>query len=100
MLAATVIREDSGLTLEKTGNEVLGSATKVVISKDSTLIVTDGNTREAVQKRVLQIQKLMEVLESSLIYAAISYVSRFSALQDPFLCIIKEHKFPCRSLFV
>lgn len=67
MFAATVVREDNGLTLEKTGKEVLGSACKVVISKDSTLIVTDGNTREAVQKRVLQIQKLMEVLESSLI---------------------------------
>lgn len=74
MFAATVIREDSGLTLEKTGKEVLGSATKVVISKDSTLIVTDGRTREAVQKRVLQIQKLMEVLESFLIYAEISYI--------------------------
>lgn len=95
MFAATVIREDSGLTLEKTGKEVLGSATKVVISKDSTLIVTDGSTREAVQKRVLQIQKLMEVLESSLIYAEISYISRFSALQDPFLSNIKERKFPC-----
>ncbi|XP_023541180.1 chaperonin 60 subunit beta 4, chloroplastic-like [Cucurbita pepo subsp. pepo] len=63
LTGATVIREDSGLTLEKTGNEVLGSATKVVITKDSTLIVTDGTTREAVQKRVLQIQKLLENTE-------------------------------------
>ncbi|KAG6574020.1 Chaperonin 60 subunit beta 4, chloroplastic, partial [Cucurbita argyrosperma subsp. sororia] len=63
LTGATVIREDSGLTLEKTGKEVLGSATKVVISKDSTLIVTDGTTREAVQKRVLQIQKLLENTE-------------------------------------
>lgn len=89
-----MVREDSGFTLEKTGKEVLGSASKVVISKHSTLIVTDGNTREAVRKRVLQIQKLMEVLESSFIYAEISYISRFSALQDPFLSNIKEHKFP------
>ncbi|XP_011655734.2 chaperonin 60 subunit beta 4, chloroplastic isoform X3 [Cucumis sativus] len=63
LTGATVVREDNGLTLEKTGKEVLGSACKVVISKDSTLIVTDGNTREAVQKRVLQIQKLMENTE-------------------------------------
>ncbi|XP_022945344.1 chaperonin 60 subunit beta 4, chloroplastic-like [Cucurbita moschata] len=63
LTGATVIREDSGLTLEKTGKEVLGSATKVVITKDSTLIVTDGTTREAVQKRVLQIQKLLENTE-------------------------------------
>ncbi|XP_050947072.1 chaperonin 60 subunit beta 4, chloroplastic isoform X2 [Cucumis melo] len=63
LTGATVVREDNGLTLEKTGKEVLGSACKVVISKDSTLIVTDGNTREAVQKRVIQIQKLMENTE-------------------------------------
>ncbi|XP_038892006.1 ruBisCO large subunit-binding protein subunit beta, chloroplastic [Benincasa hispida] len=63
LTGAIVVREDSGLTLEKTGKEVLGSASKVVISKDSTLIVTDGNTREAVRKRVLQIQKLMENTE-------------------------------------
>ncbi|KAG7013080.1 Chaperonin 60 subunit beta 4, chloroplastic, partial [Cucurbita argyrosperma subsp. argyrosperma] len=95
LTGATVIREDSGLTLEKTGKEVLGSATKVVITKDSTLIVTDGTTREAVQKRVLQIQKLLEVLESSLIYAEISYISRdilSSILQNT------EEKFPKKIL--
>lgn len=50
-----------GLTLEKAGKEVLGTATKVVITKDSTLIVTDGSTREAVEKRVTQIRRLVEV---------------------------------------
>ncbi|CAK9316802.1 unnamed protein product [Citrullus colocynthis] len=65
LTGATVVREDSGFTLEKTGKEVLGSASKVVISKHSTLIVTDGNTREAVRKRVLQIQKLMENTEEN-----------------------------------
>ncbi|CAL5407512.1 unnamed protein product [Camellia sinensis] len=57
----TVIRDDMGLTLEKAGKEVLGTATKVVIPKDSTLIVTDGSTQAAVKKRVSQIQKLVEI---------------------------------------
>ena len=50
-----------GLTLEKASKDVLGSATKVVITKDSTLIVTDGSTRAAVDKRVLQLRSLVEV---------------------------------------
>lgn len=54
-----------GFSLEKAGNEVLGSATKIVITKDSTLIVTDGSTREAVEKRVSQIQGLVEVQQMS-----------------------------------
>lgn len=59
--AATVVRDEMGIILHKAGTEVLGTATKVVITKDSTLIVTDGSTREAVDKRVSQIQKLVEV---------------------------------------
>lgn len=57
-----MIREDAGLTLDKAGKEVLGTAIKVVITKDSTLIVTDGSTRAAVGKRVSQLHKLVEVL--------------------------------------
>ena len=50
-----------GLTLEKAGKEVLGSAAKVVITNNSTLIVTDGSTKHAVEKRVHQIRSLAEV---------------------------------------
>ena len=58
---ATVVRDELGLTLEKAGKEVLGSAVKVVITKDSTLIITDGSTQNAVNKRVAQIQSLVKV---------------------------------------
>ncbi|GMN38907.1 hypothetical protein TIFTF001_008139 [Ficus carica] len=63
LTGGTVIRDEMGLTLEKAGKEVLGTATKVVITKDSTLIVTDGSTREAVEKRVTQIRRLVENTE-------------------------------------
>nr|AKH05123.1 chaperonin-60 beta4 [California macrophylla] len=65
LTGATVIRDDMGLTLEKAGNEVLGNATKVVITKDSTLIVTDGTTRAAVDKRVSQLRSLVENTEEN-----------------------------------
>lgn len=55
-----------GLSLEKAGKEALGSASKVVITKDSTLIVTDGSAREFVEKRVSQLQELVKVQLMSL----------------------------------
>ncbi|KAF9603110.1 hypothetical protein IFM89_033835 [Coptis chinensis] len=61
-IAATVVRDEMGLNIEKVGKEVLGTATKVVITKDSTLMVTDGSTQQAVNKRVAQIRNLVEVL--------------------------------------
>ncbi|XP_015967535.1 chaperonin 60 subunit beta 4, chloroplastic [Arachis duranensis] len=65
LTGGTVIREDMGLTLEKASKDVLGSATKVVITKNSTLIVTDGSTRSAVEKRVDQIRSLVENTEEN-----------------------------------
>lgn len=50
-----------GLTLDKADKEVLGHASKVVLTKDSTTIVGDGSTQEAVTKRVAQIKNLIEV---------------------------------------
>jgi chaperonin GroEL len=61
LLAGTVIREEVGLTLDKAGKEVLGTASKVVLTKDSTTIVGDGSTQEAVNKRVSQIKNQIEV---------------------------------------
>ncbi|GFQ01712.1 chaperonin 60 subunit beta 4 chloroplastic [Phtheirospermum japonicum] len=63
LTGGTVIRDEMGLTLEKADKDMLGSASKVVITKDSTLIVTDGSTREVVKERVSQIQKLVENTE-------------------------------------
>ncbi|KAF3432029.1 hypothetical protein FNV43_RR26768 [Rhamnella rubrinervis] len=65
LTGGTVIRDEMGLTLDKVGKEVLGTATRVVITKDSTLIVTDGSTREAVEKRVCQIRQLIENTEEN-----------------------------------
>lgn len=61
MYAATVIRDEVGLTLDKADKEVLGTAAKIVLTKDTTTIVGDGTTQESVNKRVAQIRNLVEV---------------------------------------
>ncbi|KAL2932922.1 Chaperonin 60 subunit beta 4 chloroplastic [Bienertia sinuspersici] len=61
----TVIRDDLGLDLEKVGMDVLGTATKVIITNKSTLIVTDGSTRQAVEKRVFEIAAYAENVEEN-----------------------------------
>lgn len=60
LTGATVIRDEIGFTLENARVDMLGSASKVTITKDSTLIVTDRSTNEAVKERVTQLQRLVE----------------------------------------
>nr|VDC93565.1 unnamed protein product [Brassica oleracea] len=61
--STTVIREEVGLSLDKAGKEVLGTASKVVLTKEMTTIVGDGSPQEAVNKRVVQIKNLIEQAE-------------------------------------
>ncbi|CBI16557.3 hypothetical protein VitviT2T_007713 [Vitis vinifera] len=63
LTGGTVIRDEVGLTLDKAEKEVLGHAAKVVLTKDTTTIVGDGSTQEAVNKRVAQIRNLIEAAE-------------------------------------
>ncbi|KAH7315207.1 hypothetical protein KP509_21G040000 [Ceratopteris richardii] len=63
LTGGTVVRDEIGLSLDKVGKEVLGNASKVVLSKDSTTIVGDGTTQEEVSKRVVQIKNLIELAE-------------------------------------
>jgi chaperonin GroEL (HSP60 family) len=66
--AGTVVRDEIGLSLDKVGREVLGTAAKVELTKDSTTIVGDGSTQDAVAKRVSQIRNLIEVETIFLFY--------------------------------
>ncbi|KAL0900208.1 hypothetical protein Bca101_084169 [Brassica carinata] len=63
LTGATVIREEDGLSLDKAGKEVLGTAYKVVITEEVTTIVGDGTTKESVNKRVAEIKNLIEASE-------------------------------------
>ncbi|XVF74533.1 hypothetical protein PTKIN_Ptkin13bG0117800 [Pterospermum kingtungense] len=63
LTGGTVIRDEVGLSLDKAEKEVLGQAAKVVLTKETTTIIGDGSTQEAVNKRVAQIKNLVEATE-------------------------------------
>jgi chaperonin GroEL len=59
-----VVNPDVGLLLREVGLEVLGSARRVVVSKDSTVIVDGGGTADAIAGRVKQLKSEIEASES------------------------------------
>ncbi|KAG8057836.1 hypothetical protein GUJ93_ZPchr0002g23580 [Zizania palustris] len=63
LTGGTVIREEVGLSLDKADKDILGTAAKVVVTKDSTTIVGDGTTQDEVNKRVTQIKNQIEAAE-------------------------------------
>ncbi len=65
LTGATVISEDKGMKLDSVGMEVLGSAQKVIASKDDTTIVGGGGTKKAIKQRVEMVRAQAEAAESS-----------------------------------
>ncbi|MCT0200722.1 chaperonin GroEL [Synechococcus sp. CS-1325] len=59
-----LITEDAGLKLENTKLEMLGTARRITINKDTTTIVADGNEL-AVKARVEQIRKQIDETDST-----------------------------------
>ena len=64
LTGAKVITEEVGLKLENAGLEDLGSARKVVATKENTTIVDGKGSAQEVQNRVAQIRKMMEATDS------------------------------------
>ncbi|MEA5535689.1 chaperonin GroEL [Crocosphaera sp. XPORK-15E] len=64
LTAGTVISEDAGLKLENTKLEMLGSARRIILTKDNTTIVAEGN-EAGVKSRCELIRRQMEDTESS-----------------------------------
>ncbi|UVO13230.1 chaperonin GroEL [Mycobacterium sp. SVM_VP21] len=61
---AQVVNPDVGLTLREAGLDVLGSARRVVVSKDDTVIVDGAGTAEAIAGRVKQLRAEIEATDS------------------------------------
>ncbi|WP_422749329.1 chaperonin GroEL [Mycobacterium sp. WMMD1722] len=59
-----VVNPDVGLTLREVGLDVLGSARRVVVSKDSTVIVDGGGGQDAVADRAKQLRAEIENTDS------------------------------------
>ena len=59
-----VVNPDVGLVLREVGLDVLGSARRVVVDKDSTTIVDGGGTKEAIDGRAAQLRAEIETTDS------------------------------------
>jgi chaperonin GroEL len=59
-----VINPDVGLVLREVGLEVLGTARRVVVDKDSTVIVDGGGTQDAIEGRKAQLRSEIEASDS------------------------------------
>ncbi len=57
---ATVISDDMGMTFENINQSVLGSAKRVVVSKDKTLLVNGGGDSEMIKARADEIRKALK----------------------------------------
>jgi len=64
LTGATVVSDDTGLTLEKVTGEHLGSAERIEVNKDNTVVVNGGGTKEAIVERISVIETQIEGSES------------------------------------
>ena len=64
LTGAQVISEDVGLKLENTTLDLLGTAKRVIITKDNTTIVDGGGNHDDVQGRISQIKAEIENTDS------------------------------------
>src|SRR5919205_1086140 len=59
-----VVSQEVGLRLDSVGLEVLGSARRVTVTKDTTTIVDGGGTKEAIADRIAQLRREIEDTDS------------------------------------
>ena len=64
LTGATVVTPDVGLKLDQVGLEVLGTARRVVVTKDDTTIIDGGGDAAEVEGRVNQIKAEIELTDS------------------------------------
>ena len=55
LTGATVVSKDQGLTFENVGLEVLGSARKVIVTKDDSTIIEGAGNQQAVKNRIKEL---------------------------------------------
>jgi chaperonin GroEL len=64
LTGAQVVTEEIGLKLESVGIELLGTARKIVVTKDETTIVEGGGSHDEVKGRIAQIKAEIENTDS------------------------------------
>ena len=79
LTGATVVSADKGLSLETSGLEVLGSAHKVIATKDETTIIKGAGKQSEVKARIAQIEA--QAAASTSDYETGEYNKRAAALK-------------------
>ena len=64
LTGATVITDDRGYTFENTELDMIGSARKVIVTKDETTIIEGGGSTTEIQARIKQINTQIEAATS------------------------------------
>ena len=64
LTGASVISADQGMTFDNVGLEVIGSARKVIVTKDNTTIIEGAGDKAMVEQRIAQIHTQAEVAPS------------------------------------
>ena len=65
LTGGTVISEEKGIKLENATLDMLGTAEKVTVNKDNTIIVNGAGNKEAIQARVQQIKAQIQNTKST-----------------------------------
>lgn len=61
---ATFVAEEVGITLDSVTLDMLGTAERIVVGKEITTIVTDGNQEEQIEARIAQIRREAEAADT------------------------------------
>ena len=78
LTGATLVTPDQGLSFENVGLEVVGSARKVIVTKDSTTIIEGGGRSDEVETRINQVKTQADAAASE--YDKENYLKRAAAL--------------------
>jgi len=61
---ASFVAEELGITLDSVTADMLGTADRVVVAKETTTIVTDGKQEDAISARIAQLRKESELADT------------------------------------
>lgn len=78
LTGATVVSDDQGMNFDTVGLEVVGTARKVIVSKDNTTIIEGNGSPAEVKARIAQIET--QAASASSEYDRENYVKRSAAL--------------------
>jgi chaperonin GroEL len=75
---ASFVAEELGITLDSVTIDMLGTADRIVIAKESTTIVTDGKQIEAIESRIVQLRREADAADTD--FDKEKYTERVAAL--------------------